>query len=86
MEQYHVYLHNVPVVKDGKSVPTEPHRVQEFSELEEARTFAAEHRDGYDRVVVMRTADEKQKMMERYIDGEHVVPEVKQEVGETEGG
>ena len=37
----------------------------------------------YDRVVVMRTADEKQKMMERYNDGEHVVPEEKAEEGEA---
>ena len=82
MERYDVYLHNVPVVKDGKSVPIEPHRVQEFSELEEAKKFAAEHKDDYDRVVVMRTADEKQRMVERYNDGEHVVPEEKEEDGE----
>ena len=86
MEQYHVYLHNIPVVKDGKSVPIEPHRVQEFSELEEAKTFAAEHKDDYDRVVLMRTADGKQKMMERYIDGEHVVPEEKEEDEAAEEG
>ncbi len=75
MERYDVYLHNVPVVKDGKSVPIDPHRTRECSDLEEARTFAADHSDEFDRVVVMRTADGEQKMIERYIDGEHVVPE-----------
>ena len=79
MERYDVYLHNVPVVKDGKSVPIAPHRTQELTDLEEARKLAAAHKDDYDRVVVMRTADEKQTMIERYIDGEHVVPEEKEE-------
>ena len=84
MERYEVFLHNVPVVKDGKSVPIEPYRTQELSELEEARKFAAAHKDEYDRVVVMRTVDEKQRMMERYIDGEYVVPEEKEEEDEGE--
>jgi len=84
MERYDVYLHNVPVVKDEKVVPIEPHRTLEFSDLEEARKCAAEHKDGYARVVVMRTADDKQRMIERYIDGEHVVPEEKEEEKEEE--
>ena len=84
MERFDVYLHNVPVVKDDKVVPIEPARTQDFADLGEAKKFAAEHKDAYDRVVLMRTADEKQKMVERYIDGGHVVPEEKEEDAEAE--
>ena len=79
MDRYEVYLHNVPRVEGGKAVPIEPHRVLEFSELEEAEKSAAEHKDEYERVVVMRTADDRQGMIERYIDGEHVVPDKKKD-------
>ena len=80
MERYDVYLHNVPKVsEDGKVVPIAPHRTQEFSQLEEARKSAAEHKDEFDRVVVIRTVDDKQKMVERYMDGEHIVPEKEDE-------
>ena len=85
MERYDVYLHNVPKVADGKVVPIEPHRTHEFSELEEARGCAVEHKDAFERVVVMRTADDQQQMIERYIDGEHIVAEPKEdEAEETE--
>ena len=83
MERYDVFLHNVPKVADGKVVPIEPHRTLEFSELDEARGCAAEHKGAYERVVVMRTAEDKQQMIERYMDGEHIVPEPKEDV--TEG-
>ncbi len=79
MEQYDVFLHNVPKVEDGKAVPIEPHQALEFSQLDEAEKCAAEHKGTYDRVVVMRTADGRQTMLGRYIDGEHSVPDKKEE-------
>ena len=85
MDQYEVYLHNVPKVSDdGKVVPIEPHQKHEFPQLEEASKFAAGHKDKFERVVVMHTADEKQRMVERYMDGEHIVPEPKEEEEEEE--
>ncbi len=79
MEQYHVYLHDVPKVsEDGKkSLPIKPHRTEELSELEAARKLAAEHKDEFDRVVVIRAVDDKQKMVMRFMDGEEI--EVAQE-------
>ncbi len=82
MERYDVFLHNVPKVEDGKVVPIEPHKVLEFPELEEAQGCAAQHKDRYERVVVMRTADDRQQMIERYVDGEHIVPETKEDAPE----
>ena len=79
MERYDVFLHNVPKVEGGKPIPIEPHRTLDFSELEEAQGCASEHKDKYERVVVMRTADDRQEMLERYIDGEHILPEKKEE-------
>ncbi len=74
MERFDVYLHDVPKVSDDgrKSLPIQPHRTEEFSDLEAARQHAAEHKDAFDRVVVIRTADDKQKMVMRYMDGEEI--------------
>ncbi len=85
MERYDVYLHDVPKVsEDGKkSLPIKPHRGAEFSELEAARKHAAEHKDEFDRVVVMRTMEGEQKMMMRFMDGEEI--EVAQEEENEEG-
>ncbi len=84
MERYDVYLHDVPKVsEDGKkALPIKPHRTEEFAELEAARTHAAEHKDEFERVTVIRTADEKQKMVLRYMDGEEI--EVAEEKSEDE--
>ena len=73
--KYDVLLHNVPKVsEDGtKSLPIAAFQTKEFSDLEEAQKFAAEQKDKFDRVVVMRTRNEKQRMMERYMDGEHII-------------
>lgn len=73
MAHYDVYLHNIPKVEDGKAVPIDPHRTEQFSELEGAQKCAAENKDQFERVVVMRTGDDAQKMIERYMDGEHIV-------------
>jgi hypothetical protein len=70
---FEVYLYNIPKVsEDGKQViPVPDNRMEEFAGLEEARKFAAEHKDKFDRVVLMRKDDEGQKMLERYVDGQH---------------
>ncbi len=82
MEQYDVYLHDIPKVsEDGKkSLPIKPHRIEQFPELEAARKHAAEHKDEFDRATVIRTVDDKQKMVMRYMDGEEI--EVAQEESE----
>ncbi len=74
MEQYDVYLHDIPKVsEDGKkSLPIKPHRTDQFSDLEAARNHAAEHQDEFDRVTVIRSVDDKQKMVLRYMDGEEI--------------
>ena len=84
MEQYDVYSHDVPKVsEDGKkSLPIKPHRTEQFSELDAAAKHAAEHKDEFDRVTVIRTVDEKQKMVMRYMDGEEI--EVATEEAEEE--
>lgn len=86
MEQYEVYLHDVPKVsEDGKkSLPIKPHRTEPFSELEAALKHAAEHKDAFDRVTVIRTIDDQQKMVARYMDAEEI--EIAQEEEEGEEG
>ncbi len=87
MERHDVYLHNIPKVsEDGtKSLPITPRRdPQEFSELEEAQKYAAGHKDEFERVVVIRTVDDKQKMIMRFMDGEEIEVQVEEE-SETEG-
>ena len=83
--KYDVYMHNLPKVsEDGKeSIPVQPNRTQEFADLEEAKKFAAEHKDQFDRVIVMQTEDGKQKLVERYTDGQHIEPTEKEEQGEV---
>lgn len=85
MATYEVFLHNVPKVSDdGKVVPIAPHQTQEFSELGEAQKFAADHKDKFDRVVVMGVEETKQQMLERYMDGQHIVIERKKKEPEAE--
>ncbi len=88
MGRYDVYLHNIPKVsEDGmKALPIEPPRdPTEFSDPEEARKYAAEHKDEYERAVVIRTVGEKQKMVSRWMDGEEIeVPA--EEAGESVEG
>ena len=86
MEQYGVYLHNVPKVsEDGKkSLPINPHRTEEFSDMEAASQHARDHKDEFDRVVVIRTADEKQKMVMRFMDGEEIEVAQEEETQEDE--
>lgn len=85
MAEYTVYLHNVPRVgEDGKSIPIDPHQTEECSKLEDAQKLAAENKAKFDRVVVMDTSGDKPQLIERFIDGEHVVAEKKEEEPEAE--
>lgn len=68
---YKVYLYNVPKVsEDGKqSIPVPGSEVKGFDGVDDAKIFAAEHKNGFDRVVLMQEGDEGQKMVLRYIEG-----------------
>lgn len=70
---YQVYLYNVPKVSDDgqKAIPVPPSETREFDDEDAAKTFAAEKKDAFDRVVVMKTEEEKQERVERYIEGRH---------------
>ena len=83
---YEVLMHNVPKVsEDGtKSLPIAPHQTHEFDDLDEAKKAAADNKDKFDRVVLMSSDDGKQRMVERYMDGEHIIPEPKEEPAPAE--
>jgi hypothetical protein len=69
---YEIYLYNIPKVsEDGKqAIPVPDSQVKEFASLDDARKFAAEHKNSFDRVVLMQKDDDGQKMVVRYIDGQ----------------
>jgi hypothetical protein len=68
---YKVYLYNIPKVsEDGKqAIPVPDNQVKEFDGVDEAKIFAAEHKIGFDRVVLMQEDNGGQKMVVRYMDG-----------------
>ena len=68
---YKVYLYNVPKVsEDGKqSIPVPDSQVKGFDDVDDAKLFAAEHKNNFDRVVLMQEDNEGQKMVVRYADG-----------------
>jgi hypothetical protein len=68
---YKVYLYNIPKVsEDGRQViPVPDSQVNEFDGVDDAKIFAAEHKNGFDRVVLMREDGEGQKTIVRYVDG-----------------
>jgi hypothetical protein len=68
---YKVYLYNIPKVSDdGKqSIPVPDSQAKEFDGVDDAKIFAAERRNNFDRVVLMQEDEEGQKMVIRYIDG-----------------
>lgn len=68
---YKAYLYNIPKVsEDGKqSIPVPDSQVREFNGAEDAKMFAAEHKNSFDRVVLMEEDNEGQKMIVRYVDG-----------------
>lgn len=68
---YEIYLYNIPrVSEDGeRAIPVPDSRMREFADIDDARKFAVEHKDKFDRVVLMQKDDEGQKLIERYVDG-----------------
>ncbi|MGH9826479.1 MAG: hypothetical protein ACREDR_24890 [Blastocatellia bacterium] len=67
---YEVYLYTLPRISgDGKSIPGAETKKQEFTSVDDARAFAGEQKASFDRVVLMETGEEGQKLVERYMDG-----------------
>ena len=68
---YEVYAYELPrVTGDNKSIPGPESRREEFNSVEDARTFAAEHKGKFNRVVLIEKDGDAQKVVERYTDGE----------------
>jgi hypothetical protein len=68
---YKVYLYNIPKVsEDGnRSIPFPDSQMKEFDGADDAKIFTAEHKNNFDRVVLMQEDNEGQKMVVRYVDG-----------------
>jgi hypothetical protein len=68
---YKVYLYNIPIVSedDKQSIPVTDSQVKEFDGADDAKIFAAERKNSFDRVVLMQEDNEGQKMVLRYMDG-----------------
>jgi len=64
-------MYNIPKVsEDGKqATPFLDSQAKEFDGVDDAKVFAAEHKNNFDRVVLMQEGDEGQKMIVRYVDG-----------------
>jgi hypothetical protein len=68
---YKVYLYNIPKVsEDGKqAIPVPDSQVKEFDGVDDAKIFAAECKNSFDRIVLMQEDGEGQKTVVRYMDG-----------------
>jgi hypothetical protein len=68
---YKVYLYNIPKVsEDGKkAIPVPDSQVKEFDGVDDAKIFAAERKNTFDRVVLMQEDNEGRRMVIRYMDG-----------------
>jgi hypothetical protein len=68
---YKVYLYNIPrVSEDGKqAIPVPDSQVKEFDGVDDAKIFAAEHKNNFERVALMQEDNEGQKIVVRYVDG-----------------
>jgi hypothetical protein len=68
---YKVYSYNVPKVsEEGKqAIPVPDSQVNDFDIVDDAKIFAAEHKNNFDRVVLMQEDNEGQKMVVRYVGG-----------------
>jgi hypothetical protein len=68
---YKVYLYNIPKVsEDGKqAMPVPDSLVKEFEGVDDAKIFAAERKNNFDRAVLMQEGNEGQNMIMRYVDG-----------------
>jgi hypothetical protein len=67
---YEVYLYAIPRVSaDGKqSFPGPECKKQEFGSADDARRFAIENKETFDRVVVMENENNVQKVLEHFVD------------------
>jgi hypothetical protein len=77
MEKFDVYLYVVPrVTPDGKSVvPTPDAKTQSFDAVDAAKKFAAQQKAEWERVVLIKSDDQGQHLVERYVDGKRETPE-----------
>lgn len=68
---YKVYLYNIPKVsEDGNNaIPVPDSQVKEFGGIDDAKIFAAERKNYFDRVMVMQEDNEGQQIVVRYMDG-----------------
>jgi hypothetical protein len=68
---YNVYLYNIPKVSedDKKAIPVPDSQVKEFDSVDDAKIFAAERKNNFDRIVLLQEDNEGQKMVVRYVDG-----------------
>jgi hypothetical protein len=68
---YKVYFYNIPKVSedDKQSIPVTDSQVKEFDGVDDAKIFAAERKNSFDRVALMQEDNEGQKMVVRYMDG-----------------
>ena len=68
---YKVYLYNIPKVsEDGKeAIPVPDSQVKDFEGVDDAKIFAAENKNSFDRIVLMQEDNEGQKLVVRYMDG-----------------
>jgi len=68
---YKVYLYNIPKVsEDGmQSIPVPDGQVKELNAVDDAKMFAAEHKNNFDRVVLIQEDNAEQKIVVRYVDG-----------------
>lgn len=68
---YDLFLYNVPKVSDDgeRAIPVPPSETHELDDLEAARRLAAERKDDFDRVVVIHRDGDKQRRVERYVEG-----------------
>ena len=68
---YKVYLYNIPKVSENgkQSIPVPDSQVKEFDGADDAKMFAAESKNNFDRVVLMQEDNEGQKVVVRYGDG-----------------
>ncbi|MEM8529457.1 MAG: hypothetical protein AAGF95_01355 [Chloroflexota bacterium] len=73
---YAVYLYNIPQVsEDGtQALPVPESQTQTFENVDQAKMFAQEQKLTFDRVVLMQE-EEEQRLVERYVDGQHETPE-----------
>ena len=69
---YKVYLYNIPKVSEDnkKAIPIPDSQVEEFGGVDDAKIFAAERKNSFDRVVLMQEDNEGQKIVVRYIDAQ----------------